>query len=1354
MYSLLFLVRSKALTSRLPLRFCSCQAVSAFLAYYIWLSPISVIAQPLQEPQRIITTREGLPQSFISGLAQDKNGFIWIGSRNGLARYDGIHFKVFNHSVKDTSTLSSNLIISIAQDHENHIWVEHESGDLDVFDPETESIQHVTSRPLFRARPVKFVRRGWLADTQGNLWCVEKANGLYLYDWKRSLISHYTHQSAGFPSDSIYGLLEDKRGRIWVLTQAGLSVSGVGDHRFRHTLFPFTADFNSHEHVRSNIDDRDCALHERANGEIMLGDGKRLIFFDPVRCSFRTVTIPGQQNNRVRWIQTGPDGKEYLVSNGIVYCYDDNEGLKAIGDIGRPELRNIQSFLIDRSGLIWLGTNAAGLCQIDLHMPFFRSYLTRWSFHQDLLRQELGISLDQFSGWPLAEQEFRGSSYFVRSLYDSRHRLWLGQRNRVGYYDSFHRQMVCLPRIPGIGDPKDFALGIRGLSFSPEGRLWVVADNGYIGFFDSVRRQWTTLFTANYMQKNFGTDISPVDLVAENDRLWISTNGQGLLCADVTTGKIRLLNSNTRRGLFPTDMLVGLQRDPARPNLLWIGSYEGLICLDMRSLSSRLFTTEDMLPDNMIYSITLGKAGYLWLGTNKGLCRFDPVSHAVQVFQNGDGLPGDEFNRFHYLQLPDGRLAFGGTEAWTIFNPVAIKTDKFQPTVAFTGLKINNTPVTSSGNSILPAPLNDLTTLSLPFDKNTLTFEFAGLEYSSPQKLTYRYQLVGYNNDWVDAGNAAVAIFTKLPPGHYTFRISTTNTAGHWSPYIRSITVIIHPPFWKTWWAYTIYALLIGMGIWRYRLYSIRRYKLKQEMELKEREALQLKKLDEIKNRFFSNITHELRTPLTLILTPALRLRETLQQRDQQQWLAAIERNTQRLLRLITQLLDLSKIESGSLRIYETQGSIRHFIGELVLSFREKAEQKSIELSYTSSLKEEFFWFDADKLDQIVGNLLANALKFTPFGEKVDLTLDSGFPEGVYIHVRDTGKGIPAEQLPLIFQRFYQVEPQSSNKYGSGIGLSLVKELVELQKGTIHVESPAPEPWRTVFTVWLPYRNAPHPAASPEMEKMQAPPAADTLPTEERPTILLVEDNQELAGFIADCLASSYEIILAADGGKGLEKAIALLPDVIISDFMMPLINGFDLCIKLKNDELTSHIPFILLTAKAGLEHRLEGLVSGADDYITKPFHVQELLLRVGNLLRRQQLFRDKMRREMGRLPAACEENTANCDAITNDFLQKIYDLVGENLDDPEFSVEELARQVGMSRANLHRKVKTLIGLPTGDLIRNYRLKRAAEYLKQGYNSSETAYKVGFNSPAYFSKCFRDLYQVSPLEFSRMERGE
>lgn len=361
----------------------------------------------------------------------------------------------------------------------------------------------------------------------------------------------------------------------------------------------------------------------------------------------------------------------------------------------------------------------------------------------------------------------------------------------------------------------------------------------------------------------------------------------------------------------------------------------------------------------------------------------------------------------------------------------------------------------------------------------------------------------------------------------------------------------------------------------------------------------------------------------------------------------------------------------------------------------------------------------------------ANGLKFTLSAGKVNLILEHGTPQGVYIHVRDTGMDVSPELSPVIFERFYQMDQPAA---------------------TIYVESPPPESCRTAFTVWLPYRQASHTAAATEIEGTETP---DTglLPVEERPTILLVEDNRELAGFIANCFASSYEVIYASDGEKGLERATALLPDLIISDVVMPSMNGVELCIKIKNNADTNHIPVILLTAKAGLDRRLEGLASGADDYITKPFLVQELQLRVSNLLRRQQLLRDKICREMGKLPVPGEENKGNCDAFANEFLHRIYELVGENLDDPGFGVEELATQIGMSRANLHRKVKTLVGLPTGDLIRNYRLKRAVEYLKQGFNSSETAYKVGFGSPAYFSKCFRELYQVSPLEFNRRENG-
>lgn len=1348
-------------------------------------------AQHLQKPLRALTTKDGLPQSFVSGLAQDRDGFIWIGTRNGLARYDGLHFKVFRYNSKDSATLSSNLIISMAFDKRNQLWIEHESHAIDCMDPVIESITRVTDKPLFRSHPVSFIRRGWLADAAGNFYCIEKSNGLYKYNWTDQKVSHYSTNTSGLISDSIRGLAEDKQKNIWILSQRFLSRLDPARGTFEHVPIPFSLAIGNYDIPSPDI----ISIYQRANGEIMFGDRHQLIIYNPSQKKFRKIPLPENQGLDIHWLwfQAGPDGNDYLESKGIVYRYDDTKGLVAIGDIGLTSFRDAISFLVDRSGLIWLGTNASGIRQIDLTSPFFESHSISGSFHYDLMKQAFGISLDQFSGWPLSDKEFNSSSYFFRSAYDSLHRLWIALRNRVAYYDDSKKKLLLLPEIPDISNPSRASSGIRGISFSPKGILWVISDKGYVGYFDMPSQSWKTFMDISQTEK-IAIDNAFNDILADDDKLWITKgSGDGLLCVDIQTKKVQYFNWKAYPKMLPTDQLLGFKKDPTRPELFWIGTYEGLVCLNKHTLKSEIFSVEQGLPDNTIYSIQSDKTGYLWLSTNKGLCRFHPVTHELRVFQSADGLPGNEFNRFHHLQLPDGRLAFGGTEGWTLFDPTMIKTDNFASPVAFTDLKINNTSIHYDPHEgLLTAPLNSIRTLKLPYDQNTVTFEFAGLEFNQPQKLKYKYKLMGYADDWIVTANPSIN-YTKLPPGHYTLNIIASNSTGQWSSFTRTLDIIIKPPFWRTWWAYSIYILGMAGIIWLYLQYRINRERMRQKIFLKEQEALQLKTVDELKTRFFSNITHEFRTPLTLILTPAQRLKSSLFQKDQLHWLSAIERNAQQLLRLINQLLDFSKLESGTLMLHETKGNISDFVEEQLRSFYDEADSNGIILEYHSKPSGDY-WFDADKLEQIIRNLVANALKFTSADGKVEVALypqgraldtdekidtENHPPIGISLSVSDTGIGIPQDQLPHVFDRFYQVDhtfstgsSSANHPKGSGIGLALVKELVELQGGSIEVSSAGADSpsWHTVFSVWLPYRQAVatdvgisetgrdltnknssvlydpfKPGSIGRMEEHQEAGGMN---------ILLAEDNAELAEFIADSLPGSYKITWAANGAEGLEKAIALMPDLVISDVLMPVMNGYEFCRKIKQDDRTNHIPVIMLTAKASFDNRIEGLSLGADDYLTKPFHVRELQLRVHNLLERQRLLREKLRLEISQPdPTGIHSDAKPQPAdLTDAFIKKLYDIIEDKLDDSLFGVQELANSIGMSRATLHRKLKAITDMSAGDIIRNYRLKRAASFLKLGHNSSETAYLVGFDSPAYFSKCFKDFYKLSPLEY--IQKGQ
>ncbi|TLV03323.1 hybrid sensor histidine kinase/response regulator transcription factor [Dyadobacter luticola] len=1310
--------------------------------------------QSVKKPIRVIGTRDGLPQSFVSGLVQDANGFVWIGTLNGVARYDGINFKIFRNAIGDTCTISSNVILSMTSDTRRNIWIEHASGQIDLLDPVSEQVSRVTSHALFRKNPIRLIRRGWLGDVKNHLWVFKRGDGVYRFDFDKNKVAHFAKSGGHFASDTLRGILEDRQKRIWILDQHAISYLDTATQKFKTIRIPYELDFGHH----TDSDGEVVSLFERKSGEIMFSDRDRLFFYQPKSGTFRYKTLLKKAPAGIRTIQRGPDEKEYFETEGNVYRYDDRAGIVRLAEIENPKHWETPSFLVDDSGLIWLGTNAAGIHQIDLATPLFESQPTLNSFHQDVLRQELHIDLAWMANWPIENQNFAGSSYVTRSTYDRQGRLWLGLRNKVGYYDPASKKLVLLPEVPGVSDPGDLVLGIRGMSFAPDGTLWVVGDNGKTLYFDFPGNKWLPFMDSQELRKVAGPAAVVVDCHVDDHQIFLTTsNGGGLLIVDKVTKKIRRLRQAGRNVLME-DLLLGSAGDPTRKDLLWIGSYSGLILVNKKTLQTRVFSMRDGLPDNTIYGMLTDKSGYFWLSTNKGLCRFHPVTHKIQTFLSDDGLPDDEFNRFHALKLPDGRLAFGGTAGWTIFDPNAMQADTYRPQVAFTNLKINNIDASQYDNlMMLPGELNTSKTLSLPYDQNSLSFEFAGLEFNRPKRLKYRYQLVGYDNDWILADDSPVASYTRLPAGEYQLRINASNTTGQWSSHIRELTLRIRPPFWLTWWAHCFYAIVVAVMIWAYARYLANRERLRQEIIIKNREAEQLKTLDSLKTRFFSNITHEFRTPLTLILTPVQRLKPTLNGTEQQRWLSAIERNANQLLRLINQLLDLSKLESGNLKVNEALGNPGRFLEELVSSFIHEAEAKNIFLVFKQSGDAGNYWFDPDKLEQIVSNLVANAIKFTPKGGEVQIALNAQNGQ-VEIEVCDSGVGISEEKIPHIFNRFFRVEtPAVPGQYttGSGIGLSIVKELVELQGGAILVESPPAGQgfWRTRFLVTLPYRRSEDNMAwEVRPEPGNIAPAfyskIDTTNPEqsaESPTVLLVEDNAELADFIADSLSENYTILRASNGVEGLDLAIETMPDLVLSDVLMPEMDGFEFCNKLKNDERTNHIPVILLTALSSFDDKIEGLTIGADDYLTKPFHIQELQLRVGNLLERQQQLRNKLRSEVN---SPAEEKLVQEPTLHDMFIRKLYSIIEERLDDSLFGVEDLAAEIGMSRASLHRKVKSLTGTSPGDLMRNYRLKRAAQFLRQGYNSSETAFKTGFDSASYFSKCFKDFYQVTPNEFA------
>jgi signal transduction histidine kinase/DNA-binding response OmpR family regulator len=679
--------------------------------------------------------------------------------------------------------------------------------------------------------------------------------------------------------------------------------------------------------------------------------------------------------------------------------------------------------------------------------------------------------------------------------------------------------------------------------------------------------------------------------------------------------------------------------------------------------------------------------------------------------------------------------------------------------------------------------ISELKELNLSYNENDLRFDYVGLHYGDPSKNQYKYMMEGYDEDWVDAGTQRNAVYTNLGVGEYIFRVKACNLDGVWNEEGASIKIIIPPPFWATWWAYGFYIIIFGAVLFGIRKYELNRLNWKNQSRLDEVKLKEREETDKMKSRFFANISHEFRTPLTLILGPAENLISKFKDEEIQKQTGAIKRNASRLLSLINQLLDLSKLEAGKLELKASKTNIVPFIRGITMSFESIAERKDITLKVKSSNNIIELYFDKEKMTKIMTNLLSNAFKFTPEGGEITVTVGHAefisassssekIPNQVRndkmvtISVKDTGIGIPEEELPKLFDRFYQVDSSQTREHeGTGIGLALTKELVELHRGKISVTSEVGK--RTEFTIELlggrEYLKDEEIVEEPfilnevknhseqfvddmiKEDSSSLVPQNDSEVNEDKNIVLVVEDNADVRDFIKDSLGTGFQIEEAANGEQGVRKAIRIVPDLIISDIMMPKMDGNELTRTLKNDERTSHIPIILLTAKSEQQSKLEGLETGADDYLTKPFDTKELKVRIKNLINIRRKLQEKYsNRDFVHVKRGEERKLSN---LEERFMLKVLEVIEKHIAEEEFSIEQFGKEVGMSRVQLHRKLKALSGKSASHYLRSVRLTKAKKMIEeQKGNVSEIAYSVGFSSPQYFTHCFKEEFGYPPSE--------
>jgi signal transduction histidine kinase/CheY-like chemotaxis protein len=999
-------------------------------------------------------------------------------------------------------------------------------------------------------------------------------------------------------------MVESADGRLYLVGERGVEVSDTSGKKFEFIRFethvgrlPFDQDMNMYYSEHSSV----CLPDNR----LAICSGNKFIILDLSKRSSVTYVVPPtvkpEMPTITRMLQVDTKGRPYFVYQGRVFRLTEQGELKLLWENTIDPSLRISAAFIDRSDVLWVSVNAQGIYKMDLRAFPFRAYGYKTSFVADIVEQS-GASSSLFpAGWGVRE-----ASYYFRQAYDSKGNLYLTDNYyRLNTGEVFRLDQKGLQLLPGSEKDR----GYRALLAMPNDEIWV---------FDQWRSCWICLMKPGSSKPEIlqlKEDFSSVEIADARyigGYIWMTTYYNGLLQYD-RDQKINQFSGKQPNGFMPKG-LTEICPDPLNKNRFWIGSRgDGLILWDVEKGLQQVFTIEDGLPNNTIYCILPEPSGKIWCSTNKGIFRFDPVTKQVTTFEKTDGLSGNEFNRAHKFLFPDGRMAFGGLDGYTIFNPADfdIKNKRGEVPVSLTGLQINSEQQDANiVNSIISQPLPELSVIDLPYNKNYLRFEFAAMLFNQPQKTKYRYQLVGADRDWVENGTNNIASYAALAPGRYTLKLNATDTNGLWSDMVKEIAIHIHPPFWRTWWAYLLYVLIAVVLLRTYFVFRERRIKAEQSLAFEKREALRLKEVDELKDRFFSNITHEFRTPLTLIISPLEKLaKDPSLSPSVINSVKTAKRNSQQLLRLINEFLDFSKLNDGQLKLKLSTGELDMFTADCVQSFEVAASEKNIRLTFSTTGVAGLYLFDEDKWEKIIVNLVGNALKFTPQNGAVAVSLSAIDEDAIQLEIKDNGPGIPADQQERVFDRFYQVDDSSIRvSGGTGIGLSLVKELAELMKGQVDLESKPGE--FTRFTVQVPLQKVLTHEGASVTDKMPAGQPTGEMNGDELPLLLIAEDNDELRAFLVESMSKHYRVIETNNGIKAEELILQELPDIIISDVMMPGRDGFDLCRICKTDNRTAHIGFILLTAKAAHDARLKGLGTGADDYITKPFHLEELELR------------------------------------------------------------------------------------------------------------------------------------------------
>lgn len=1355
-----------------------------FLFFSVFL--FNLAAQPVNVSVEHLTIDQGLPQNEVTSIIQDKKGFLWFGTRGGLARFDGHNMKVFQYEPGNKNSLSNNSVETLFESSDGKIWIGTKSGGLNCFDPRYESFRIYQ----FNAKDTGSIsgnRVVSIAETNdGSIWAGTWQNGLNRLDQKTGKFHHLLE------GRHVLALRKTLDGTLWIGSGRRLYKVQSGSRITQ----PIETGLSSGSTITSIIEDEH-------NARLLIsGWASGLISY-----SYRSGAVEQLYGSPSNSDQANDLYSVLLDNKKNIWMGSWGKGLKvydAQGNISgihiAPQIQNkyntdfdiILTLFQDRSDNIWIGTDGGGVCKLRKRNNAFKSFTfgnsnlssghilslledskgrvwigTKGGGLNELKGEEIihhkeiydQVQDDRVNDIHTIYEDFNGVIWFGSNY--GLHKITRHVKDKV----SIETVTRDLSRENSLSDEKVMAI-LR----DTKGRFWVGTQQQGLNRMTGTLANGVPAFKAYKVDEHnrFSLSENRVSVLFEDSsgRIWVGTyKGLHLYKEDID-GFIKLSHEPGNSESLSNDIVICITED--KEGAIWVGTAGGLnkVTIQNDVLKAKYLTKQDGLPNDYINSILQDKSGNFWISTNGGIFKFNPSKGDILFFNVRDGLQSNAFSENAACEGSSGLMYMGGINGFNVLDP-AVELAPVHSPLSFVSLKLMNREVAAgekvNDHVILEKSFAYTNEITLSHLDKVVSIEVAALDFTLPEKNQFAFRLEGFDNEWYNYQNQRMITYTNLKAGTYTLHVKSSDFGNVWVGDPISLKINVLPPPWKTGWAYAAYftvALVVALII---RNVIKKQLKLKAQLRkvqvISEKAALEKQKekeISEMKLRFFTNVSHELKTPLTLIISP---LEELLTRKDVpgnfREKLLLMHRHSGRLLTLIHQLLDLRKSESGNMRLVAEQQDVVRFVYEVFESFIHLAEKRKINYAFQSDVGHMVLDFDQNKVEMAVTNILSNAFNYTRDGGNIrcHVGIEKNVEVGktfCSISIQDTGRGMPKEALDKIFDLYYQVAVVDSVKVsGTGIGLSLVKEIVQLHEGLVTVDST--EGKGSTFTIKLPLKQGLSTSVGPAPHRDRAEPKpehpANTAEFQEgdKPMLLVIEDTDELRHYVADLLHDEFQVIQASNGEDGLKAALEKIPDIVISDVMMEQMDGFDLCNRLKNNEKTSHIPVILLTAKTMPEHELSGLHAGADDYIRKPFNPTILIARVRRLLESHKKLKEYYGRKITLQPTNVEITSYD-----EKFLQKAMSYIEANLLSSELSTESLGHELGMSHSTLYRKIKALTGQSINGFIRSIRLKRAAQLLESGeYSVAEAAFETGFSEVKYFRTYFKEQFGCLPSEYAK-----